>query len=115
MAEELYGEVIITNLIEHDEPTIAGIIALMQRFLAKLRILLVNNRDELKPEVVIEEYIELVYTILGPLELAYRDKPIFTIRNDDSNFISLAAYRDHLLGEALRQAYQHAAYPDKLC
>jgi hypothetical protein len=114
MAEEMYGSDIITNLLEHNEPTIAGIIALLQRFLSQFHTLLLKNRNELKPEVVIQEYIDLVDTILGPFEMAYRDRPIFPIRDDGSIFISLAAYRDHLLGETLRQAFNTAAYPDKL-
>ena len=114
MAEELYGEAIITNLLERDEPTIAGIIALLQRFLSQLHVLLVKDRDEVRPEIVIRDYIDLVDAIIGPFESAYRARPIFPIRNDDSIFISLAAYRDHLLGETLRQAFDTAAYPDKL-
>jgi hypothetical protein len=114
MAEELYGSNIIINLLEHNEPTIAGIIALLQRFLSQFHTLLLKNRNELKPEVVIQEYIDLVDTILGPFEVAYRGRPIFPIRDDGSIFISLAAYRDHLLGETLRQAFNTAAYPDKL-
>jgi hypothetical protein len=114
MAEEMYGSNIIINLLERNEPTIAGIIALLQRFLSQFHTLLLKNRNELKPEVVIQEYIDLVDTILGPFEMAYRDRPIFPIRDDGSIFISLAAYRDHLLGETLRQAFNTAAYPDKL-
>jgi len=114
MAEEMYGSEIVSNLLEHNEPTIAGIIALLQRFLSQLHLLLVKDRDELRPEIVIREYIDLVDAIIGPFESAYRARSIFPIRDDDSIFISLAAYRDHLLGETLRQAFDTAAYPDKL-
>ena len=114
IAEEVYGEVIISNLLNQNQPTIAGIIALLQRFLYKFHSLLVKHRDEASPMLVVQDYIALVDEVLGPFELAYRDAPIFPIREDGSIFMSLGAYRDHLLGETLRQAYKNAAYPDKL-
>ena len=114
MAEDLFGEEIITNTLSYDKPTIAGIIAILQRFLRKLHQMLVENRDEPSPKEVIVKYFALVNEYLAPLEEAYRDRPMFPIREDGSVFMSLGAYRDHLLGETLRQAYKTAAYPDKL-
>ena len=114
MAEELYGSEIVSNLLERNEPTIAGIIALMQRFLLKYHNLLIKHRDQLDAIVVLKDYFALLDEILGPFESAYRNKSIFPIREDKSIFISLASYRDHLLGETLRQAFKFAAYPNKL-
>ena len=37
-----------------------------------------------------------------------------TSRKIESIFMSLGAYRDHLLGETLRQAYKNAKIPEKL-
>uniref|UniRef100_A0A7S2HSP7 Glycosyltransferase 2-like domain-containing protein n=2 Tax=Helicotheca tamesis TaxID=374047 RepID=A0A7S2HSP7_9STRA len=51
---------------------------------------------------------------LLPLDAAYRGRSIFPIREDDSVFMSLAAFRDHLLGETLKQAFRRAANPSKL-
>eukprot|EP00571_Detonula_confervacea_P010845 CAMPEP_0172301520 /NCGR_PEP_ID=MMETSP1058-20130122/3389_1 /TAXON_ID=83371 /ORGANISM="Detonula confervacea, Strain CCMP 353" /LENGTH=694 /DNA_ID=CAMNT_0013011663 /DNA_START=50 /DNA_END=2134 /DNA_ORIENTATION=+ len=114
MAVDLFGEEIITNTLSHDKPTVAGIVAILQRFLTKLHEMLVENKNAKTPEEVIEKYFALVTKFLAPLEDAYRDRSIFPIREDGSIFMSLGAYRDHLLGETLRQAFKTAANPDKL-
>lgn len=114
MAEELFGEGIITNTISHDKPTMAGIIAILQRFLQKLHQFLIDNKHAETPDEVIQKYFGLVTEYLAPLEDAYRDREIFPVREDESIFMSLGAYRDHLLGETLRQAFKNAKNPDKL-
>mmetsp|Transcript_31469 Transcript_31469/g.59963 ORF Transcript_31469/g.59963 Transcript_31469/m.59963 type:complete len:693 (-) Transcript_31469:155-2233(-) len=114
MAEELFGKEIITDTLQHDKPTIAGVIAVLQRFLQNLHQMLIDNKNAKTPDEVIEKYFALVMKYLEPLEEAYRDRSIFPIREDGSIFMSLGAYRDHLLGETLRQAFKTAAYPDKL-
>ena len=114
MAEDLFGEKIITDTLSHDKPTVAGIIAILQRFLRNLHQMLVDNRDAKTPNEVIEKYFGLVTKYLEPLEETYRDRMIFPIREDNSIFMSLGAYRDHLLGETLKQAFKTAAHPDKL-
>eukprot|EP00984_Skeletonema_dohrnii_P010626 scaffold4141_cov117-Skeletonema_dohrnii-CCMP3373.AAC.9 len=113
MSVELFGEKIITDTLSHNKPTMAGIIAILQRFLQNLHQFLKDHRDSKAP-TVINEYFALVTKYLVPLEEAYRDKPVFPIREDGSIFMSLGAYRDHLLGETLRQAFKNAASPDKL-
>jgi [Skp1-protein]-hydroxyproline N-acetylglucosaminyltransferase len=114
MAEEMYGDVVISDLLDGKDPTIAGLVATMQRFLSKLRSFLIASRDAPTPEFVIKGYFDLVDEYLRPLESTYRDTRIFPIREDDSIFMSLGAYRDHLLGETLRQAYGNAHDPDLL-
>ena len=114
MAEDLYGDVVMSDLLDGKDPTIAGLVATMQRFLSKLRSFLAASRDAPTPEVVIRGYFDLVDEYLRPLESTYREMPIFPVREDDSIFMSLGAYRDHLLGETLRQAYGNAHDPDLL-
>lgn len=114
MAVDLFGESIITDTLSHDKPTIAGVIAILQRFLGNLHAMLKARRDAKTPDEVIEAYFGLVNEYLEPLEHAYRDRSVFPIREDGSIFMSLGAYRDHLLGETLRQAFKNAASPDKL-
>ncbi|KAL7553496.1 hypothetical protein ACHAWF_018034 [Thalassiosira exigua] len=58
--------------------------------------------------------ISLARDHLAPLEATYRDKSIFPIRDDDSIFVSLASFRDHLLGDTLRGAFDQAKHPEKL-
>ena len=113
MAVDLFGENIITDTLSHSKPTMVGIVAILQRFLLNLHKFLVEHRDS-DALTVINDYFALVNKYLVPLEEAYRDKPIFPIREDGSIFMSLGAYRDHLLGETLRQAFKNAARPDKL-
>ena len=114
MAEDLFGEEIIINTLSHGKPTIAGVIAILQRFLRRLHQMLVENRDAPTADEVVAKYFALVNEYIAPLEAAYRDRPMFPIREDGSVFMSLGAYRDHLLGETLRQAFKTAAYPAKL-
>ncbi|KAL7529693.1 hypothetical protein ACHAWF_003084 [Thalassiosira exigua] len=51
---------------------------------------------------------------LLPLDEAYRGRAIFPIRDDDSIFVSLASFRDHLLGDTLKGMFDQAAHPEKL-
>ena len=55
--------------------------------------------------VLIEDYFQLAKQYLSPLEEAYRGREIFPIREDESVFISLAAFREHLLGQTLKSAF----------
>lgn len=54
-------------------------------------------------------YFRLVDQNLREFEDAYRGRPIFEVRDDDSVFISIASYREHLLGETLMSAFGQAA------
>ena len=73
----------------------------------------VRNKDA-DASTVVSDYFSIVQKILGPFEETYRNRAIFDIREDESIFMSLGAYRDHLLGETLRQAYKNAKNPEKL-
>ena len=113
MAEDLFGSQIITNTLSQNKPTVAGIIAILQNFLQKLHQFLIDHKHD-NANDVIDNYFNLVTKYLAPLEEAYRDREIFPVREDGSIFMSLGAYRDHLLGETLRQAFKNARHPDKL-
>ena len=54
-------------------------------------------------------YFELVERNLRGLEDAYRGRPMFPIRRDGSVFVSVASFREHLLGETLASAFGQAA------
>jgi len=97
------------------KPTIAGITAILQKFLMDLHVLnfeLVDNKDS--TDKVIDATFELINDNLLPLDVVYRNKPIFPIREDDSIFMSLAAFREHLLMQTLVGAFSNAKSPDKL-
>lgn len=113
MALDLFGEGVIDDVLS-GKPTVAGIIAILQRFLTNLHAMLVVQKHAPGPEPVIDAYFDLVNRLLLPFEDEYRGQSVFPVREDGSIFMSLGAYRDHLLGETLRQAFKTAADPDKL-
>jgi len=107
------------HLIEETQsgsnPTIAGITAILQEFLSALHdknIELSSRRNSLKD--IINAYFDLASVHIGPLEAAYRGKSIFPVREDGSIFMSLAAYREHLLYDTLKNAFDQALHPEKL-
>ena len=98
-------------------PTIAGISLILDKFLQAMHESnkqLATHGKELHRNEVHEAFVKLAQTHLAPFETTYRDKPIFPIRDDDSVFISLASFRDHLLGDTLKGAFDQAKHPDKL-
>ena len=111
-AVDLFGPHIIHDTLLHN-PSIPGIIAIFQSFLTAVHDMLTRNKDA-DASTVIFDYFSLVQTILRPLEDRYRHRPMFDIREDDSIYMSLGSYRDHLLGETLKQAYRNARNPEKL-
>lgn len=96
-------------------PTIAGIAAILQCFLIALHQLFHKLATEQSTrDPVIHAFADLVKEHLLPLDAPYRGKSVFPIREDDSIFISVASYRDHMMGTTLREAFGKALHPDKL-
>ncbi|KAL3776917.1 hypothetical protein ACHAWO_004156 [Cyclotella atomus] len=100
-------------------PTIAGITLILANFLDEMHTSNSKLASREKPhrvqrDDVHEAFVSLAQTHLKPLEEIYRDKPIFPVRDDDSIFISLASFRDYLLGDTLKGAFNQAKHPDKL-
>lgn len=99
----------------NNKPTMAGIIALLQRFLSELHD---RNMELASKHAEGDEIINAFFTLakehLVPFDKAYRDKPIFPIREDESIFLSLASFREHLLADTLMYAFDNAKHPDKL-
>ncbi|KAL7570546.1 hypothetical protein ACA910_004318 [Epithemia clementina (nom. ined.)] len=107
---------LMKDTISGKHPTVGGVIAILQHFLQELHK---HNRQlaahkTLTEQEVITDFVNLVKTELEPFEAAYRDKTIFPVRDDDSIFLSLAAYREHLLADTLKYAFSHALHPEKL-
>lgn len=108
---------LISDTLSGKHPTIAGIALVLARFLNALH----NSNNKLASlgsppsrDEVHERFVKLAKKYLAPFETTYRDKPIFPIRDDDSIFVSLASFRDYLLGDTLKGAFDQAKYPDKL-
>jgi [Skp1-protein]-hydroxyproline N-acetylglucosaminyltransferase len=97
------------------KPSIAGVASLLNDFLDALHAANKHN-SEIQADLpeLIQSYFELAAEYLAPFEAVYNGKPIFPVREDDSIFISLAAFREHLLGQTLRSAFQQAEYPDRI-
>uniref|UniRef100_A0A6U5GAL5 Uncharacterized protein n=1 Tax=Corethron hystrix TaxID=216773 RepID=A0A6U5GAL5_9STRA len=99
------------------KPTVAGIMAILQNFLADLHhtnYWVAEGNGPTSIRGVIRTYFDLAERHIGPLERFYSGRSIFPIRDDDSIFMSFAAYREYLLAETLFEAFGNAANPEKL-
>lgn len=96
-------------------PTIEGIIAVLQLFLNTMHQ---TQQDLSKIQTTPREIADTVFGViqnhLSSFDAVYRGRNIFHVKEDDSIFISVAAYREHLLDQTLRFAFDNAANPDKL-
>ena len=110
-------EELIYQTLHRNQPTIAGIAAILYRFLQALHSSNVRFSKLLghaTAEDIRAEYFRLAYQHLVPLDRAYDGRPIFSIRRDDSIYVSVAAFREYLLAETLMSAFEHAAHPERL-
>jgi [Skp1-protein]-hydroxyproline N-acetylglucosaminyltransferase len=120
-------DILIHQTIHENQPTITGIAAILYRFLSDLHrsnqqlatqqnITTITNKSKKKNEVqdIRQAYFGLAYQHLVPLDSAYHGRPVFEIRNDDSIFLSVASFREHLLADTLMSAYSSATQPEKL-
>lgn len=109
------SEQLIQDVIGGQKPTMAGIIALLQKFLAELHdrnMQLAEKRAD--GDEIIGAFFDVAKKHIVPFDEAYRDRPIFPIREDGSIFLSLASFREHLLADTLSYAFDNAKNPDKL-
>lgn len=103
------------GVLTGNKPTLAGISSLLQSFLSEFHNENMKNaHDKADPDTVLTTYFDLAQKHLAPLDEAYRSKAVFPIRDDESIYLSLASFREHLLYETLSTAFDHAAHPDKL-
>ncbi|CAJ1929863.1 unnamed protein product [Cylindrotheca closterium] len=97
------------------KPTVAGIVAHLNKFLKELhKSNIKNSKEKLQPNGLVQTYFDLAMRYLRPLDEPYRGRPIFEIREDDSIFVSLAAFREHLLTQTLKSAFDQAENPENL-
>ncbi|KAL3811598.1 hypothetical protein ACHAXA_002726 [Cyclostephanos tholiformis] len=112
-------EALMNDVLRGDRPTIAGIALVLSRFLDAMRSSNKKLASRGPPHRVQRDDVHAAFATLarehlGPLEDAYRDRLIFPVRDDDSIFVSIASFRDHLLGDTLIGAFDQAKYPDRL-
>mmetsp|Transcript_5335 Transcript_5335/g.8397 ORF Transcript_5335/g.8397 Transcript_5335/m.8397 type:complete len:615 (+) Transcript_5335:126-1970(+) len=110
------GEQLIQSTLDGSNPTMPGVIALMQTYLKELFAANVKLRDshDFDAQKVTETFFDVSFKYLKPFDDAFRGKSIFPIREDESVFLSLAAYREHLLADTLMYAFTQAKDPDNL-
>lgn len=106
----------LAQLTLEGQPTMAGVLQILQTFVTALHESNIKRtRPELADEMdVINSYFKLTKEYLSPLEEAYHGKNIFPVREDESIYVSLAAFREHLLAQTLQSAFDQAANPEKL-
>lgn len=104
----------ISNLLD-GRPTMAGVVALLQSFVSDLHD---NNmkmsKAEADGEAILKNFYDLAEKHLRPFDSAFHGKHIFPIREDESIFISLAAFREFYLFETLVSAFRNAKHPEKV-
>jgi len=107
---------LIEDTLHHNRPTIAGIAAILYRFLNALHDSNLQLAASSKANVtsIATAYFGLVQEHLLPLERTYRGRSVFEIRTDDSIYVSIAAFREYLLADTLQSLYGNARHPDKL-
>ena len=117
------GDKLIDDLLYHNKPTIAGIIAFFNKYLEKLHAQnkVINQKESrektgqnINEMYFVESYYNLTSKEIDPFEDAYRGRTVFPIRDDESIFVSLAAFREHLLGKSMMSAFDNAKDPSKL-
>jgi len=97
-------------------PTLAGIVSILSRFLRELndanQILIKDG--QVSADLAMQTFFRVANEYIRPFENQFRGRSLFPIREDESVFLSLAAYREHLLADTLTYAYKQAKHPEKL-
>lgn len=108
------AETLIAGVL-NGKPTIAGISALLQKYMAELHDENMRLSDKhAEASEITASFYDLVHKHLAHFDAVYSGKAIFPIRKDESIFLSLAAFREHLLADTMQYAFDNAKYPDKL-
>lgn len=110
------GADLIASTMDGTNPTMPGIIALLQTYLRELLAANKKLRDshDFDAQKVTNVFFEQTFKYLKPFDDAFRGRSIFPIREDESIFLSLAAYREHLLADTMEYAFTQAKDPDNL-
>jgi Glycosyltransferase (GlcNAc) len=114
------AEQLMHDTLNNRKPTMAGIVAILQKFVAEVHMANAQRLKQANAMEIVKTIFDLTSQHLGRFDQAYRDDktkqemPIFPIRNDESIFLSLAAFREELLADTLRFAFAQAKHPDEL-
>jgi len=117
------SEQLIDDVLHNNKPTMAGVIAFFDDYIQKLHVQnkAINAREQraitgekIDTMGIVKAYYNLTEKFIDPLEDAYRGRNIFPVREDGSVYISLAAFREHLLAQTMMSAFDNAKDPDRL-
>ena len=113
------ADALVAGTLAGTHPTIAGVSIILDRFLQGMHgsnAELASRRppNRAKRDDVHEAFARMAREHLVPFDEAYRGRSVFPIRDDGSVFLSLASFRDHLLGDTLKGAFDQAANPERL-
>ena len=109
------GDALAAETLQGNHATLAGVAHILNQFTAALHennLQLSHRAADLSE--IIASYYQLAQINLHPLEETYRGRSLFPIRSDDSIYMSLAAFREHLLCQTLQSAFDQAQYPERL-
>ena len=114
-----HAKELVDDTLSGRHPTIAGIALVFTNFRtalhrSNLELAKRPKAHPVKRDEVHERFVNLAQEHLQPLEDAYRGRPLFPIRDDGSIFVSLASFRDALLGDTLKGAFAQAKHPERL-
>lgn len=118
-------ESLITDTLENDHPTLLGIVGVLNRFVADLRA---SNKalaaqahktangmeGNIRSADIQAAYFALASKHLAPLDTALKKSEYPKLREDGSVFMSLAAFREHILADTMKSAFRYSSNPDKL-
>jgi Glycosyltransferase (GlcNAc) len=115
-------DTLMHQTLHDNKPTIAGIAAILYDFLDRLHQsnlqLASSSSSSSSSTTTVDDiraaYFRLVQRHLMPLETAYRGHSIFPRRDDDSIFVSIAAFREYLLQDTLQSLFSSAKNPHKV-
>lgn len=93
-----------------DAISLAEITSLLSHFLQSVRSAFAALQTATK-ETIWAAYAREVAALLGPFEARFAGRHTAPRRADGSIFVSIAAYRDHMLGNTLRELFEQASDP----
>lgn len=113
------AQTLVDDTLSGRHPTIAGISLVLSNFRgalhrSNLELAMRPPPRRVQRDEVHERFVRLAKEHIAPLEDAYRGRAIFPIRDDGSIFVSLASFRDSLLGQTLKGAFDQAKHPERL-
>ena len=95
------------------ELSLEEIVTTLTKFLGEVHDAFAAARQTSK-EAIWNAYVAVAERTLVPFERKFAGRTIRPVREDGSVFVSVAAYRDHMLGHTLSELFGNAASPERV-